>query len=448
MRILIANTDCKFGGVTTFMLALQSALRERGHGCGMFFFQDGPMREHLPADASAHFGSLTDLLRLVDRERIDVVQANNIDWFTGISAVRRLGARLVLTAHKVRAPVYTHGWTSRECDAFVAVSQWIREALQPFTDVPIQAVPNGIDTHRFYPGSHQDGAVPIVAWVGRGGAARKRLQAFAEITPALRRAGARIWVIDPHGPETLAIEHPTAAATLRETAEVWHGVSSAEMPDIYRQVAASLGCVVSTASMEGLPLTLLEAQACGCVVVAPDVLGINECVSAAQGGVLYPFEMPAEALAALVVQTIADRAAVRDRQHAAASHVKAHFSLERMAERYLAVYRDAPFPAAGTTRARVRARARFSPVLQPGGYVAWRWGVGERQYDVSKELAGGGQWPLAAAAARASLRAAPTMYLKPARLTHLLRTQWHGGFRTDARHRRSPIPIRGGSEPI
>ncbi len=447
MQVLIANTECKFGGVTTFMLALQSALRAEGHRCDLFFFRGGPMQPHLPSDAAAHFGTLTDLLRLVDRERIDVVHGNNIDWSVGIGAVKRLGAKLVLTAHKVRPPAYTHGWTRRDCHALVSVSRWIGEALQPFTDVPVQVVPNGVDTRRFHPGPADETPPPIVAWVGRGGAARKRLQAFAAIAPALRRAGLRVWVIDPQGPEALAAEHPEAAETLKATADLWQGVSYAEMPDVYRRVAASRGCVVSTASMEGLPLTLLEAQACGCLVIAPDVLGINECVSPDVGGVLYPFEMSPDALAQLAIDTLQDRDGVRSRQQTVAAHVQAHFSLGRMAARYLAIYREAPYPATGTLVARTRARLRLSPLVHQHAYLEWRWGVGDRQYATSQELAGHGEWPLAAAAARASLRTAPTIYAHPARFAHLIRTQWHGRFRI-GQQRRSPILNTGGTRSI
>ena len=148
MNILLANSSCKVGGVSTFLLSLRTELLARGHRCSMFFFEHGPMEAHLPRDAQAHFGGLADCLKLVADEAIDVVHANNVDWPTGISAVRRIGAKLVLTAHKVREPAWTYGWHSGNCDAFVTVSSWIRDELQPFTDVPIQVVHNGIDTAR------------------------------------------------------------------------------------------------------------------------------------------------------------------------------------------------------------------------------------------------------------------------------------------------------------
>jgi glycosyltransferase involved in cell wall biosynthesis len=417
MNVLLANSTCKVGGVSTFLLSLRQELLTIGHGCELFFFEHGSMEPHLPAGATVTFGGLADLLRLVEQRRIDVVHANNVDWPTGISAVRRLGARLVLTAHKVREPAWTYGWNATNCDALVTVSTWIKNALQAFTDVPIQVVHNGIDTRRFRPNPSAAAPAPIVAWVGRGSAARKRLEAFAAIAPALRQAGLRIWVIDAQGPGEFARIHPDAAAVLHHAAERWAGAAFEDMPSIYHQIAGSGGCIVSTASMEGLPLTLLEAQASGCIVIGAAVDGVTECVEDGNTGVLYPFETPPRELATLVIETLADQESVRRRQGAAVRHVQEHFSLARMAERYASLYtapRTSPVPLSHN-------RLRHSPILHWQAYVDERLGVGYAQYEASCVLSRGGDLPLAAAAARESFATAPTMYAHPRRLAHLLR---------------------------
>jgi glycosyltransferase involved in cell wall biosynthesis len=423
MNILLANSTCKVGGVSTFLLSLRQELLALGHQCELFFFERGTMEPFLPADGSVHFGNLADLLRLVERRQIAVVHANNVDWPTGISAVRRLGAKLILTAHKVREPAWTYGWNAGNCDALVAVSRWVREALQPFTDADIQVVHNGTDTGRFRPCGDDDPAgrptePPIVAWVGRGSAAVKRLEAFAAAAPALRRAGLRIRVIDQQGPEQFARMHPEAAAALVATAEFWRGVPFEEMPRTYHEIAASGGCVVSTASMEGFGLTLIEAQACGCAIVAADVAGVNECVSPRWGGVLYPLASEPASLGALILEVLRKPGEIRARGREAAAHVAATFSLRRMTEQYLNIYADAPYPAC---RAHLRQRLRHSLLLHWPAYLDERLGVGYAQYEASRELAGHAETRLAIAAARASLATAPTMYAHPARLAHLVR---------------------------
>lgn len=424
MRVLLVNTTCKVGGVSTFLLALRGELLSKGHECDLFFFERGSMEAHLPEGGRAHFGTLADLMALVADRRIDVVHANNIDWPTGISAVRDLGARLVLTAHKVREPAWTHGWHAGNCDAFVAVSRWIAEALQPYTDAPIDVIHNGVDINRFHPAALPHTAPPIVAWVGRGSAARKRLEAFAEMTPFLRRAGFRIWVIDSQGPQGFASRCPEPARTLSATAERWHGVPFDSMPHLYQEIAASGGCLVSTASMEGLPLTLLEAQASGCAVIAAAVQGVDECVDPDHGGVLYAIDTPPADVAATITRTLLDRTATGHRQRAASSHVANSFSLQRMADRYLGIYRTGP------RRPEVaRGTRRHSPIQDWRGYVEERLGVGYAQFDAARTLSDRGHYLPGAAALRASVRTAPTMYGHPKRLARAFGTAWRILFR-------------------
>ena len=56
-----------------------------------------------------------------------------------------------------------------------------------------------------------------------------------------------------------------------------------------------------------------------------------------------------------------------------------------------------------------------------------RWPEGERQYEVSRALAKGGEWDLAKAAARGSLMTSPTLYLRLRRLAHLAKTHLRDG---------------------
>jgi glycosyltransferase involved in cell wall biosynthesis len=428
MKILLANSTSKVGGVSTFLLSLHRALTARGHQCELFFFTHGTMDRHLPPDVPVHFGNLSDCLRLVRHSGFEVIHANNIDWTTGISAVRHLGARLVLTAHKARDEAWTYGWTSANCDALVAVSHGIRQDLQRYTDIPIQVVHNGIDLSRFYLGNAPPTAPPIVAWIGRSGSELKNIEGLAAIAPGLRRAGFRLWVIDQHGADMGARFFPEAVRTLVPLAERWEAVPSDAMPALYQDIQASGGCVLSTSTREGLNLTNLEAQASGCSVIASDVRGNNESVSPQHGGLLFPLPMSGDAVAQLVAQALTDKAGLAARQAAARTFVQTHFSLDRMVERYLQLYgRSANADASQLPlRERMRARLRLSPMPHWDRYVQHRLGVGYTQFDASTELAGQGDWRLAAAATAAALRTSPTIFLKPARLARLVET-WRRG---------------------
>jgi hypothetical protein len=141
--------------------------------------------------------------------------------------------------------------------------------------------------------------------------------------------------------------------------------------------------------------------------------------------VLYPPSLAADDLAKLVVACVQDGERMRAAQAAAARYVRAHFSVERMTAQYVQVYEQAPF-AATTPMARVRARLRFSPVVNWNRYLEHRWGVGQAQYEAMQEFARHGEWHLAVGAARASFGTSPTIYAKPRRLADLLKVRLRG----------------------
>jgi glycosyltransferase involved in cell wall biosynthesis len=443
MKILLTNKDCNIGGTETFALALAQALRSAGHTCELFFFSPGPFAHLLPADCAAHFGGLADCLRLVAQRQFEIVHATCAEWAVGIQAVRQLGAKLIITNHYSQ----TLGWTSQHCDAYTSVSRWLAETQQPHTDLPVQLVYNGIDLARFHPGETPAATTsPIIAWVGRGTAvAEKRLERFAALAPALRRAGLRIWLAEPDGPQAVGARLPAAAAALQTAAEFWQAVPPAAMPDFYRAVAASGGCLVTTSAQEAFGLALAEAQACGCPVLGPAVGAIREIVRPEHGGVLYAPNLATEALAALIVATVQDAPRLAWRRVASAAFVRRQFSRERMAREYLRVYQVTARPPL-RSRAAWRARWHLSPLLNWPEYLNWRWPVGLTQFETSQQLAaqqvGPLAGPLAAAAARAALAMCPSLFLRPRRLAHLLKTQlpwlvktqllWPGAARSGA----------------
>jgi glycosyltransferase involved in cell wall biosynthesis len=422
MKILLLSEYSLVGGAETFMLALASALQLDGHHSELFFFRRGPLEQFIPSHHIVHFGDLSDCLRLVDARPFGVIHVKSTDWRTGISAGRRLGAKIVITSHGVR----TLAWNSGNCDAVVACAKWLAEEQQMLTDLPVQVVLNGVDTNKFRPaGDVQPGVHPIIAWVARGKDRRKRIDKFAAIAPALRRAGLRLRIADPTGSDAVARVYPDAARQLAQLVEFWGPVPVEGMAGMYQDVAASGGCAVSTAEWEGLPMTLLEAQACGCPVIAPGVQGVNECVDPAYGGVLYPSNIEPEALADLVLETVRAEARMEWRRRMCAEYVRERFSAARMAGDYLRIYKESPYPPHGRSVARFRKRLLLSPLRHWDKYVEHRLSVGQRQFDAAELLAQRREWKLARAAARASLATSPTRFVSPKKMALLANVYLH-----------------------
>jgi glycosyltransferase involved in cell wall biosynthesis len=417
MKILFAFQNCEIGGVPVWMLELSESLNALGHECEMFFFRHGAFEASLPSDCVARFGDLADCLKWVRSRQFDVVHAAVLDWDLGISAVRCLGAKLVLTTHG-----WIHkAWNSANCDALVGCSKWNALAQQPWSDMPVQVVPYGIDISRFHPPEQISPTHPIVAWVGRGSDLyQKQIDRLAAVAPALCRAGLRLWIADPDGPNKIL---PSAADTLGPIAEFWSGVIPARMPSFYRAVAASGGCLLSTSRFEGLSIAYIEAQASGCPVIGPDVRGVNEEVDPEHGGVLYAPSIEPDALARLVVDSVGDQPRMRWRRSACRDLVQKRFTVRQMAENYLRIYEDAPYPPRRDLGIQ-RTQFRAAPFRYCRNYREQRWRAGNNQYLASKRLADREEGVLAAKAAVASLYTCPTLYARPSRLVHLMKAVW------------------------
>jgi glycosyltransferase involved in cell wall biosynthesis len=100
----------------------------------------------------------------------------------------------------------------------------------------------------------------------------------------------------------------------------------------------SLDLYLNTSRHEGIPLSLLEAMACGTPVVAPAVGGIPEILRDQEEGVLVTART-ATAFAEACQRVMHDREAYSSMGMCARKRVELEFSSEKMAASYLALYR-------------------------------------------------------------------------------------------------------------
>jgi glycosyltransferase involved in cell wall biosynthesis len=96
---------------------------------------------------------------------------------------------------------------------------------------------------------------------------------------------------------------------------------------------------LNTSLHEGIPLTVLEAMACGLPVVAPRVGGIPEVIEDGRQGLLVEQRTPADfARSCLeIIRSEGLRAAMGS---SARERFADHFSSSRMASSYLDLYRE------------------------------------------------------------------------------------------------------------
>jgi len=248
----------------------------------------------------------------------------------------------------IRRDASAHNWRdkrdilSRSRLCLVTPSRWlmgmVREAGLAH-DHPTRVIPNGVDVSVFRPGSARDARASLGLPADRQillvvanallsnpfkdaktlAAALRTVARTTQRPPLVLLVGADA-ELHVDGVETIAVPFVEDAARM---------ALHYRAADVYMHAARA----------ENLPLTVLEAMACGAPVVASDVGGISEAVVDGVTGMLVPCR-DSDALASAVTALLDDvdrRAAFG---MAAAQRVLEHFTLEQQADAYLALYAE------------------------------------------------------------------------------------------------------------
>jgi glycosyltransferase involved in cell wall biosynthesis len=364
-RVMHVTTGLSYGGAETQLKNVALCLKQRGwslsvvsmlpprayveelEAAGICVY-DLRMRRKVP-DPRA----VLRLASIVRRERPLVVHAHMIHANL-LARITRLFVEtpvLVCTAHSINEGGLLREIAYRLTDPLADLTTQVSEAgRQRYIQVgaapphKIVSIPNGIDTSRFQPNPtvrqavrEQLGCAPeAFVWltVGRLEPVKNHLgllSAFREV--AAVHPNARL-LIAGQGSLQAAIEQRIAELGLAERVHLL-GVRR-DIPDLLNATDA----FVLPSLWEGMPLTLLEASATALPIVATDVGGNAEVVLEGETGYLVPVK-DTEALAQAMLRVMnlseADRSAIGQ---AGRAHVVQNFDLERVVDRWEALYRE------------------------------------------------------------------------------------------------------------
>ena len=299
------------------------------------------------------FGAFRALVRLLRAEKPDVLHTHNLAaQFYGAPAARWAGVPIVVcTRHgigqkKVWGNRFLTSLVWRMADQMVPVSEDAGQALADVYGISrdkTRVILNGIDTdaYRPSPGPHDADRLRLLGVAGRPVVGTVcRMMAYKGIETLLdafalvrREAPEAVLVLVGDGPDRAKFEEHARTLGLGESAR-FLGARN-DVRDLY----PLLDVFVLASWLEGIPLTLLEAGACGVPAVVTAVGGMPQVTDNGAAGVLVP-PKDAAALAAgiLSVHTqpeLAARLSLAGRQR-----VVEHFSLDRMTSDYVAFYRE------------------------------------------------------------------------------------------------------------
>lgn len=315
--------------------------------------QDGIPRYDLGARRLADPRAPLRLLRLLRRERVQLVHAHGQDASVVAAAVRAFSAaRLVVTRHVLDEPAAR--WRERlrarascaamrRADAVVAVSAAVAGRVAELAHIPsgaIEVIPNGIDLDRFGRVGRErraavleplaiDDSAPVVL-VPAALREEKGHDVLLQAMPELLRAVPSVRVLIVGEGE----REQELRARARPLGEAVRFLGPRDdMPDL---LAAS--DVVALPSLaEALPTVLMEAAAAGRPAVATRVGGVPEIVEDGRTGLLVAAGDPG-ALARAVVSMLADPVQARALGDAARALARERFGIDRQIQRTIELW--------------------------------------------------------------------------------------------------------------
>lgn len=349
------------GGLESHVHTLARALVERGHEVRVVTSRsmaDLPARETLEGvevhrtwfPARSAPGWVAHALASVPRTTslaadADVIHAQAFASIVpGLAGRMRSGAPLVATLHtshflrRAATPVWRPILRSliRRPDRVLAASAEIAAVAEELAPgVRVEALVNGVETSVFRP--VEPGLEKGTGWrivVPRRLFKKNGVKYFVQAFPAiLEEAGAGEAVIVGDGPERERLESLARELGVADRVRFLGRRSHDEMP----AVLSSADLAVFPSLMEATSVAALEAMACEVPVAASRVGGLPEIVDEEVGALFEPAD-PVD-LAVMVARLLADpELAARGRT--ARERVVAKWSVARLVERHLEIYRE------------------------------------------------------------------------------------------------------------
>jgi glycosyltransferase involved in cell wall biosynthesis len=365
MRICFLSTSMGMGGADSQLLSAARVMLARGHQVIIVSLTPlGPMGHQarslgirtesleMPRGIPDPRGLLR-LARLVRAWRPDVVHSHMVHANLLARALRLIAPvpALVSTIHNIyeggRLRMVAYRLTNGLVDHMTIVSQAAADRFIGDRIVPerlLTVVPNGVDTEqiRGVPAGTRAslrrtlGVEDRFVWLAVG-----RFE-VAKDYPNMLRAFARLRERQPRAVLLLVGRGSLQEETEALTRELGLGdaVRFLGVRDDVPLVMSAADAYVMSSAWEGMPMVLLEAAAAGLPIVATIVGGNHEVVLDDESGFLVPprdHEALASAMARLGGLPEARRLEMGRRGH---QHIRSHYGLDRVAERWEAIYRD------------------------------------------------------------------------------------------------------------
>ncbi len=293
-------------------------------------------------------------LRIAKNQSFDIIHAHNLFFFTTIMALilkRWLKKPLVVTMHlgslehivgiyKVPALIYLQSvgrLILHQSERIIAVSQAVSEHAQKL-GVPqrnLRVIPNGVDLEKFQPNCHRlftRDHVNVV-FIGRL-IFNKGPQYIVEAAPTVLKEFPHVkFKFIGDGPLRKDLEQRVKNLKLESVFEF------VGLKDNIPALLQDADLLVRPSLLEGMPLAVLEAMACGLPVVATSVGGTAELIDDKVNGLLIEPANSAQ-LAAGLLEVLKNPGWGRQMGQMGREKVEQSYNWNQIAAQTVSVYRE------------------------------------------------------------------------------------------------------------
>jgi glycosyltransferase involved in cell wall biosynthesis len=303
------------------------------------------------SSGSMEWGYLSRLRKLVAHERVDVIHghllgsatyAAMLSLLTGVPVVATFHGPTDLSSSGRLLPLKK--WLIRKhISAVVAVSESTRDALVEY-GIPenlVTLVNNGVDTELFVPGKsgalrEELGLTSDQIVFGSVGNIRK-----PKSYDILIRAAAMVLKVEPKAIFVIAgsgsEEQLAPLKVLSSDLGISESVHFLGMRPASSELYQGFDVFVSSSSSEGLPLSMLEAMACGRPIVSTASGGAQQALGDSQRGTVVPVGDP-KSLSLGLLRMATDSTLRQQYSKLAREHVMATYSLSTTISSYKSIY--------------------------------------------------------------------------------------------------------------
>ncbi|MGB0061043.1 glycosyltransferase family 4 protein [Candidatus Binatus sp.] len=357
MSIAGVDPELGFGGGETQVLGLTLALAAGGHRAELICDPAGRLWEQATAAGlrchpirirnAIDLAAGVKLRAILKRERYDVVHFHTSRAHSMAPLARGFGSTLVVTRRMDYRPnrVFAPYLFNRAVDSVVAISGGVADSLAAagVDRARVTVVHSGVDCEHFRPPTSDEradarGALGIsdtdfvISAVGAL-EQRKGHRYLIEAIGAIAASGKFKCFIGGQGSIHKVLQGEIAVIRGLERIKLLGRI------DDTRELLWASDVFAMPSLKEGLGVAALEAMASALPVVASEVGGLREVVEDGRSGIVVP---PANAGAiAAAIRRLAESAELRSQMSAAArARAVENYSMETMAARTLALYRE------------------------------------------------------------------------------------------------------------